>query len=64
MSYNGDLEFTDGLRENAEGMLLLRSYLKAGRFDDIIDWSIAKAADWWPCGQDAVPPIVEAIRGA
>ncbi|MEL6188568.1 MAG: hypothetical protein AAFU79_28440 [Myxococcota bacterium] len=27
------------LRENAQSMLLLRSYLKSGRFDDPFDWS-------------------------
>jgi len=32
---------------NAEGMILLRSYLKAGRFDDLVDWSISQAASWW-----------------
>lgn len=32
---------------NAEGMLLLRSYLKAGRFDDLIDWSVSTNASWW-----------------
>jgi len=32
---------------NAEAMLLLRSYLKAGRFDPLVDWSIATAAPWW-----------------
>ena len=36
------------LEDNAEGMLLLRSYLKCGRFDDLIDWSLATAAPWWP----------------
>ncbi len=35
------------LAENAEAMLLLRSYSKAGRFDDLIDWSFAKAVPWW-----------------
>jgi len=35
------------LERNAEGMLLLRSYLKAGRFDDLIDWSLLSAASWW-----------------
>lgn len=50
------------LRENAEGMVLLRSYLKAGRFDDIVDWSITKAAEWWPGGQDLASPIVETMQ--
>jgi len=36
------------LEENAEGMLLLRSYLMCGRFDDLIDWSLASSAAWWP----------------
>ena len=36
------------LEESAEGMLLLRSYLKCGRFDDLIDWSLLSAAAWWP----------------
>jgi hypothetical protein len=33
---------------NAEGMLLLRSYLKAGHFESLVDWSSATAATWWP----------------
>lgn len=32
---------------NAEGMILLRSYLKAGRFDNLIDRSISLAASRW-----------------
>ena len=32
---------------NAEGILLLRSYLKAGRFDDLVRWSFVSAAPWW-----------------
>lgn len=40
------------LEHNAEGMLLLRSYLKCGRFDDLIDWSLAMAAPWWPPASD------------
>ena len=39
------------LIENAEAMLMLRSYLKAGRFDDLIDWTHASAAPWWPTQQ-------------
>ena len=35
------------LVENAQAMLLMRSYLKAGRFDDLIDWSGAMAVPWW-----------------
>jgi hypothetical protein len=35
---------------NAEGMIMLRSYLKAGRYDDLIDWSISKEASWWLAG--------------
>ena len=33
--------------ENAEGMLVMRCYLKAGRFDELADWSTASAAKWW-----------------
>lgn len=33
---------------NAEGMLLVRSYLKAGRFNDLLRWSMRTAAFWWP----------------
>jgi hypothetical protein len=32
---------------SAEAMLLLRSDLKAGRFDQLVDGSIATAAPWW-----------------
>lgn len=32
---------------NAEGMILMRSYLKAERFDDLFAWSLAQAAPWW-----------------
>lgn len=35
------------LEANAEGMLMLRSYLKAGRFDDLMTWSLREAASWW-----------------
>lgn len=35
------------LAENAEAMLLMRSYLKAGRFDDLIAWSGAMSVPWW-----------------
>lgn len=47
--------------ENAEGMLLLRSYLKAGRFDDLVAWSSSAGKQWWeslawqdPLGLDAL----------
>jgi len=36
------------IETNAEGMLMLRSYLKAGRFDDLVNWSLTQAAPWWP----------------
>lgn len=35
------------LTENAEAMLLLRSYLKAGRFDCLFNWSRATSIPWW-----------------
>ncbi|HEX9867827.1 MAG TPA: hypothetical protein VGC99_04410 [Candidatus Tectomicrobia bacterium] len=40
---------------NAQGMLLLRSYLKAGRYDDLFHWTYAAAVPWWPCGREAAP---------
>ena len=49
------------LAENAEAMLLLRSYSKAGRFDDLIDWSFAKAVPWW-C--TAPPPLIHTAPAA
>ena len=49
------------LLENAEAMILLRSYLKAGRFDDLIGWSHATAAAWWRNAQTAAAsPVREA----
>lgn len=36
------------LEVNAEGMLLLRAYLKAEHFDALVDWSTTNAASWWP----------------
>lgn len=45
---------------NAEGMLLVRSYLKSGRYDDLIDWSISQATSWWlQIGQNPMCPISE-----
>ncbi len=35
------------LEVNAEGMLLLRSYLKADRLDALVDWSLAAGVSWW-----------------
>lgn len=35
------------LEVNARGMLLLRSYLKSGHFDTLVDWSITQAVPWW-----------------
>lgn len=46
------------LEVNAEGMLLLRSYLKAGRFDDIVNWSLTMAVPWWrPKGDIHASPL-------
>jgi hypothetical protein len=52
------------LRDNAQSMLLLRSSLKAGRFDDLFDRSATQAAAWWePALEDAPPaPIAEAAK--
>lgn len=35
------------LEASAEVMLLLRSYAKSGRFDDLVRWSGCQAAAWW-----------------
>lgn len=35
------------LEANAEGMLLLRSYLKSGYLDRLLDWSLVVAIPWW-----------------
>jgi hypothetical protein len=35
------------LEVNAQGMLLLRSYLKAEHFDALVDWSLTVAVPWW-----------------
>jgi len=48
------------LLENAEGMLMLRGYLKAGRFDDLLDWSVSQAASWWPENDNATPVKIAA----
>jgi hypothetical protein len=42
------------LLEHADAMLMLRSYLKAGRFDDLLDWSLRAAVPWW-CQGPASP---------
>lgn len=44
---------------NAEGMILLRSYLKAGRFDDMVDWSISIAVPW--CPENRIPRLIKGI---
>ncbi|MBM3792272.1 MAG: hypothetical protein FJW35_18250 [Acidobacteria bacterium] len=49
------------LREHAEGMLLFRSYLKAGRFDDLYDWSLRRAVPWWV--PEVGSPIGRAVGG-
>lgn len=43
------------LAPNAEGMILFRSYLKAERLDDLLDWSFATIASWWPPAKAAAP---------
>ena len=51
------------LRENAQSMLLLRSYLKSERFDELFDWSASQPIGWWaPTLEDAPPsPVAEAL---
>lgn len=44
------------LEVNAQGMLVLRSYLKAGHMDALIDWSLSSAVPWWHFeGRPSVP---------
>ena len=43
------------LADHADSMLLVRCYLKAGRLDDLIDWSITRGARWWPKAQETGP---------
>lgn len=45
------------LEDSAEGMLLLRSYLKSGHFDTLIDWSLSSAVPWWDFDQRPAAPI-------
>ena len=40
------------LEENAEHMIRMRSYLKAGRFLDLFLWSLTTAASWWRAPTD------------
>lgn len=50
------------LEENAEGMLLFRAYLKAGRFDDLVAWSTDQHAAWWSGADTPLAPIGELVR--
>ena len=45
------------LEDSAEGMLLLRSYLKSGHFDTLIDWSLSLAVPWWEFDQRPSAPF-------
>jgi hypothetical protein len=45
------------LEASAEGMLLLRSYLKAGHFDALVDWSLSTAVPWWDFDQRPSSPF-------
>lgn len=46
------------IETNVEGMLLLRSYLKADHFDSLVDWSAASAAPWWlPHARSCATPL-------
>jgi hypothetical protein len=56
------------LEVNAEGMLLLRSYLKAGRLDALVDWALTAAVPWWHghAAKARMPatPVEEALAAA
>lgn len=45
------------LETNAEGMLLLRSYVKTDRYDDLVDWSLSTAVPWWRCSPNTSTPF-------
>ena len=45
--------------DNAEGMLLVRSYLKAGRLDDLSDWSTTRAVSWARSSNHRAAPLGE-----
>jgi|GEM_PF-6337012 len=48
--------------ENAQVMLMLRRHLKAGRCDDLVDWSNTAATPGWTGPQQKHPsPISEAL---
>lgn len=47
------------LRDNAESMILLRSYLKVDRFDDFVSWSITRTAVWSPDQPQVSSPVSE-----
>ena len=51
------------LESNAEGMLLVRSYLKAGRLEDLLDWSAVDAARWWQPGVASAPSTPLGLGG-
>jgi len=43
------------LAENAEAMLMMRCYLKTGRFEDFIDWATHSAVRWRQSAHEASP---------
>src|SRR5262249_12791901 len=45
------------LEINAQSMLLLRSYLKAGHFDALVDWSLSCATPWWQFAARPLTPL-------
>ena len=45
------------LEDSAEGMLLLRSYLKSGHFDTLMDWSLSCSVPWWKFDQRPAAPF-------
>ncbi|MBX3275962.1 MAG: hypothetical protein KF729_37265, partial [Sandaracinaceae bacterium] len=49
------------LESSAQAMLLFRSYLKAGRFDNLFDWSTTTAVPWWQ--PHSAPDLLKSPRG-
>jgi hypothetical protein len=43
------------LAENAEAMLMMRCYLKTGRFDDFLDWATHAAVRWRQTSHEVSP---------
>lgn len=53
------------IERNAQGMLLFRSYLKAGHLDHLFDWSMSESVPWWrplATSQPSLPLDIQAAE--